>query len=201
MATDEKNVEVVEKYLELIEDEDNKKAVEVMISDVADRYFTTPASASKDRHNCFVGGLVEHNINVTKNLLDVNKAINAGLSESSLVLVGLFHNLGKIGDLQGNTFYVPTKEAWQHKKGIMFEFNKEGLVDNLSIPQRSIRILNEYGVKLTDEEYFAIVSYEGLYSEANQTNAVMYNKSKLARMLQFADSYITFCISNAKNEE
>jgi hypothetical protein len=172
-----------------------KEAVEKMLEAVGDRYFSMPASAREDFHSAYPGGLVYHTIHVTKAMLSIRSAL--GLSDEevpiqSVYMVGLFHDLGKIGDFKGNQFYTPVTDDWKRKKGIMYDYNDE-LIDGLSHSQRSVRLLAQYGVDLTDSEHLAILSHDGLYIDQNKSREMMYTTDKLTRIAQFADSYTCFC--------
>lgn len=172
----------------------NKIALQTLFDEQAVRYFTAPASARNDYHSCFEGGLAFHSYNVTQNLFKICESLEIDVDPSSIVIVGMFHDLGKIGTVGENAknYYVFNKSEWHRKNlGKIYEYNKE-LDDGLSVPLRSIRNLEHYGFRLTDDEFFAILYHDGLYVEQNRIPEVMMSKKKLPRALQFADSWTAF---------
>ena len=81
--------------------------------DFEDEYKTAPASGRPNYHNCFRGGWLDHTIRVIETSLDMkNQFIKLGVkvdsSDSEVVLAALFHDLGKLGDL--NESYYITEE-------------------------------------------------------------------------------------------
>lgn len=171
--------------------QDNKQAVEDFFLEQSERFFTAPASSRTDHHSCFPGGLAYHSLKVTENLFRICAGMDIEAKNSSKVIVGLFHDLGKIGNLTQD-YYLPNPSEWHRKNlGKMYEMNTER-DDDFTVPTRSLRIMEHYGFKFTDEEYFAILYHDGLYVDENRIPAVMYSKNELARAMQFADSWTAF---------
>jgi 23S rRNA maturation-related 3'-5' exoribonuclease YhaM len=161
-----------------------------LIEELGQRFFTAPASGSIHKHDAEPGGLLTHSLSVFKNLMLLNNALGKDLPLESLIICGLFHDLGKIGTLEGLDMYVPVTENWRVQKGYRYEHNKE-IKDGLTHAQRSVRLLSHYGVKLTDDEYFAILSHDGLYVDENASFKRQHN-SKLAMLMHWADYYTAF---------
>ena len=59
-------------------------------------FFTAPASTKF--HNCFIGGLADHSLNVYYNLkrLVENKHLEDVIPEESIIICGLLHDMSKI---------------------------------------------------------------------------------------------------------
>lgn len=195
--------EEIEKYVKFVEKiiEDNfinkerKEKVLKMLEEIGDRYFLSPASSKKEFHCAFPGGLVQHSINILKLMFKMCETLDLKdeISKESLVLVSLFHDLGKVGSLK-ELYYVEQTDEWRKNKlGEYYTINKN-LNDGLTHAQRSIRLLSQFGIELTDEEYCSILGHDGLYVDSNKSHEMMYNKNKLLRILQFVDSFSTFCI-------
>jgi hypothetical protein len=53
---------------------DRAPALAAMLSDLDERLCLCPASAKKDFHGAFPGGLVDHSLRVLNNLVALNKA-------------------------------------------------------------------------------------------------------------------------------
>jgi len=62
-------------------------------------WLTSPASTKY--HLNKEGGLLEHSVGVAETLLQLRAALAPEISEESCVIVGLFHDIGKVGT------YVP----------------------------------------------------------------------------------------------
>lgn len=170
-----------------------KKQVQGLIEKIGDRYFTAPASGSIHKHDAEPGGLAKHSLEVYENMKSICKAWFPNIPLDSIIILALFHDLGKIGIVGGEDHYLPTTQDWQIKKGIRYETNKD-LKDGLTHAQRSVRILEQCGVKLTDSEYCAIILHDGLYVEENvqmkKHNSVRENS--LLMSLHWSDYYTVF---------
>ena len=74
-------------------------------------WLTSPASTKY--HLNSEGGLLEHSIGVAETLLQMRAVLTPEISEESCVIVGLFHDIGKIG-MPGKPYYLPEiKDASQ----------------------------------------------------------------------------------------
>ena len=62
--------------------------------------------ASTKYHLNKEGGLLEHSIGVAETLLQLRAALAPDISEESCVIVGLFHDIGKVG-MPGKPYYLP----------------------------------------------------------------------------------------------
>jgi len=171
--------------------QERKGAVKELFEELGDRYFVAPAALKKDYHSCFPGGLAYHSLNVVKIALKLNEALETDVSNDSIVIVGLLHDIGKIGSVGENPkpYCKDQESSWHREKlGQLYIYNDE-LKDGLTVPQRSLRILQAFNVNLSDSEYTAILYHDGLYLEQNRTPECMYSKDALMRIIQIADSY------------
>lgn len=127
-------------------------------------FFTAPASSKY--HSAFRGGLLYHSILVTKIMLDLNKALKANLDEESIVVTGLFHDVGKI-----NTY-------------IQFG-SKYGKVDN-GMPHEVLSLVHTSKfLDLTEDEMHAILYHNGLYTPLGKE--LVGKERPLTLLLHFAD--------------
>ena len=85
----------------------------------------------------------------------------------------LNHDLGKVGDGE-KVGYIPETSDW-HKKnqGSMFKANPE--LDFMLIQDRSLFILQKYGISMNQKEYFAIRLHDGIYDDANKSYFFSHN--------------------------
>lgn len=128
---------------------------EELIQFLGESFIKAPASSMTDFHNAFEGGLIDHLLRVTKYAVLINKSlpVEEQVNEISLIKVCLLHQIGK------SILYVPCTSEWHRKnQGKMFEFN-ETLV-SMRVGERSIYYATNNGVKLTEEEFSAILFFD-----------------------------------------
>lgn len=184
--------ESVDKAINLIETcitEERMPQFQTMLEEIGERYFLAPASGRLEHHSAFAGGLITHSVNVTMLINKLIAVFTTEYSSESCAIVGLFHDLGKIGSIDGTPYYVKQTSDWHREKlGQMYK-NNEDLNDSMGVAQRSLRILQYFGVELTDSEYISILYHDGLYVEENRIPQMMYSQDPLMRITHMADSY------------
>lgn len=130
-----------------------------------------PASHKKAYHNAFPGGYVDHVNRVVRGALalnDVWKEFGAvqNYTTEELIFSALNHDLGKMGE-EGNYAHKPSTDEWRKKNlGEMYQFNDS--IAYMSVPERSIKLLVDNDVKLTQNEWLSIRLHDGLYDPANE---------------------------------
>ena len=125
-----------------------------MLEDLGERILMCPAEPRNDSPGCEPGGLVQQAITVAKGMKKLNDGFSMGAATESILLVGLFHEIGKIGNLE-EPYFVPEEEGRRREKlGAFYKPNER--LGRMTIPERSLFLLNHYGVKLTEEEFMAI---------------------------------------------
>lgn len=116
---------------------------------------TAPASTMKSLHNAFPGGLIDHVLKTTKYAIGINKLLpnNISVDAQSIVKVCFLHQIGK-------TFLYKWCESEWHRnnQGKMYDFNEELI--SMKVGERSVYYAMKYGIKLSEEEYQAIVNYD-----------------------------------------
>jgi len=143
------------------------KITKLFESKFGNSYFMAPASSKTEFHNCFVGGLLAHSLNVVKNLKKLTTTVaTKKYPDESIIIAGLFHDLGKAGDGE-NEYYTPNKSDWHIKNGILFEINKNCLY--LPTSERGLFVLQKNGIELSSDEYLAIRLNDGQYDETNKS--------------------------------
>lgn len=180
------NGELVEKLVSKIEDGPRRQRVQEMLStEVGSQFFTAPASSREDFHGCFTGGLCAHSLRVTDNLRKISAALCLGkFRNDQLVFVGLFHDLGKVGD-GVHPLYVPNPSEYGRKRGFLYEVNKD--CPYMPTAERGLWILQHHGVQVTQEEWVAIRLNDGMYADENRSYAM--REPDLALLLHFADRW------------
>jgi hypothetical protein len=148
-----------------------------------DRLVICPASSKRDHHNAFPGGLVDHSLRVLTNAIKIIKAFKYELPLESVVLVALFHDLGKVGDHEKD-YYLKQNDDWRNNKlGEEYTFNKE--LTFMTVPDRSLFLCQHYGLKLQYDEFIAIKIHDGLYADENV--AYKFKEPLLADVIHIAD--------------
>ena len=127
------------------------------LSDSTD-FFTAPASTRF--HNNFSGGLAQHCLNVYENFKSLLEIKGVEMSEDSIIICALLHDLCKC-----NTYVVETRnrknEQGQWEKYNIWATNKD--VDSpLPHSSRSIAIIRKF-IKLSIKEELTIFYHMGPY--------------------------------------
>lgn len=168
----EDSISLVSNLVSTVIKSDRKENVSKMLSgSFGELFFTCPASSKKEYHSSYPGGLVVHSLNVYRNLRKLNQTFNCQFSEESMLIVSLFHDIGKASacDLT-NPHYLPSEQEWQLNKGWMYQYNE----NDVYMPNhvRSMFILSQFNIKLTPEEYQAIYLNDGMYISENKSFAL-----------------------------
>lgn len=135
--------------------------------------------ASSRFHLSVPGGLLIHSVGVVDTLFTIKQAIAPHYSNESCVIVGLFHDIGKVGE-ENNPYYIPYTDKSDHK--IKFKTNPE--ITAMGMGVRSLYIISRF-VTLSNEEAQAICYHDGQYIIENRPVAL--KESPLLLMLHFAD--------------
>ncbi len=86
-------------------------------------WLTAPASTRF--HLSEEKGLLKHSVSVAENLLHLRDNLAPEIPDESCVIVGLFHDVGKVG-MPGKPYYLPNPNEEQAKsKGIRYIVNSD----------------------------------------------------------------------------
>lgn len=151
-------------------------------------YFTSPASTQY--HLAKEGGLLEHSVNVTDLMIKIavplnqEKALSNDINKftESIVIVGLFHDLGKAGYYGKPNYVENILKSGKRSEAKPYETNKE--LSNIPHEVSSIHILSQF-IGLTEEETFAILYHNGLYTSVGY--GLRGNEQPLQMLLHFSD--------------
>jgi len=145
-------------------------------------WLTSPASTRF--HLNKEGGLLEHSVGVAETLLKFRELIAPQISEESCVIVGLLHDIGKIG-MPGKPRYLKNTNEWEVKnRNMTYKINPAEVDMNLAA--RSLYLVTKY-ISLSDSEAQAILAHDGQYIEANKEYA--HHEMPLTLLIQFADTW------------
>ena len=163
------------------------------------RMCVAPASGKEHYHNAHVGGYVEHVLHVIDCAVKLKKlwedsGATINFSDEELIFAAMHHDLGKVGDMK-NDYYVPQESEW-HRKNQGSIFTHNGELQYMTVTDRAIFLLNQFGITMTEWEYVGLRLTDGLYEEANKSYYISYNKdfslkSNIAYILHQADSMAT----------
>jgi hypothetical protein len=162
----EKHLKIIDHYIG-----DRKDAILSMLKHMEDTYVMAPASSKTWYHNAFAGGYVEHVNRVVEYAVKQMKLYGEmggeiDFTEEELVFAALFHDLGKIGDGEKPN-YLPQTDKWrQDKLSEMYSYNPE--LDFMLIPDRSLFILQKFGIKVNQKEWLGIRLHDGVFDKANE---------------------------------
>jgi len=171
----------------------NQTKIQRMIEVLGKKYFNAPASTRY--HGSYAGGLLEHSIIVTEVLLGLIAATRKTQGKTftkkekrSCILVGLFHDIGKIGNEKENLYLEA--EDWQKERNQPFVFNRD--LGNIPHPLRSIRILTQFNIRLTEDEFQAIAYHNGLFTPSGEE--IKNDFCELTIFLHAADMYAAYIL-------
>jgi hypothetical protein len=181
-----------ERFLEIYQNNITREGSEQLLEFLKKSdFFTAPASAKY--HGSYEGGLVEHSLNVYDalvKLLTIYPEIQ--VSEESVAIVALFHDLCKVNMYEKETRYRKDEngkwepyEAYAHNEKL--HYGGHG--------SKSVFILQNF-IKLTPEEAVAINCHMSSW-EDNPNIGPAFEHCPLAWLLHVADESATF-ITEAK---
>lgn len=165
-----------------ISDEEVRENALNMCNELKNRLSVCPASTRLDFIGAYMGGLVETSLKTTKLMVELNKAYPNPVDFDSIIITGLFSQLGKIGDLNED-YYLEKDSQWHNDRGIMFEVNRK--INSIPVPTRSLWWLTSSGVQLSLDEINSITSLSTM-GQVVQSSEELYDTSLLSALLQHA---------------
>lgn len=153
-------------------------------TDHQERIMMMPASGNINYHNCFIGGYVDHVIRVIDCAIkthqlwdDMGATVNYVVEE--LIFAAVCHDLGKIGTEQAEQ-YIHNPSDWHRKnQGKLYTNNPANAF--MTVPDRSLKLLADRGIAVTEYEWLGIKLHDGLYEEANRPYYINYNPDSSLR--------------------
>lgn len=176
ILTEEQIIENWKTFLSLIQAEvvgERGKDLIKLYETYEDTLPLAPGSSNVNFHNCFPGGYIDHVLRVTKcakelySLWSKMGAIVDTFTLEELIFAAINHDLGKAG-YSDQPYYVDCTNEWQRRNnGSLYELNKE--LSYMKVPDRSLYVLQKYGIIVSENEYLAIKLHDGLYSKGNES--------------------------------
>lgn len=146
-------------------------------------FFTAPCSVKY--HNNFEGGLAQHSWNVYKLFKEKNERYGLRLSDESVILCGLFHDICKVN------FYKKTYKGYEYDD--KFPINHG---------HKSVIVLQRY-IKLTEEESVIIAWHMSAFDISDYGRQTYYNAIEMypAALALFTADYEATTFLEKKNDE
>ena len=141
---------------------DRKDKVLKMLETLSEIYIMAPASGKAWFHNAFAGGYKE-------------MGGTTDYSEEQLVFAALFHDLGKLGDGEQPN-YLPQTDKWRQDK-LSEKYKNNPDIDFMLIQDRSLYILQKFGIKCDQQEFIAIRIHDGVFDKANEAYFFSHQES------------------------
>jgi hypothetical protein len=154
-----------------------------------------PASGKLHFHSAYVGGYIDHVMNVCRNAFGIKKLFaeqggRINFTDEELFFAALHHDLGKLGDGE-KPHYIPEESEWHRKnQNSAFKINPE--LYYMDVTDRALWLLNQYGIKYSQNEMLGIKMADGLYNEGAKKYFINYSdggelKTELPYIIHWAD--------------
>lgn len=138
-------------------------------------------------------GLLRHSVNVAENLLKFRDTLAPAISDESCVIVGLFHDVGKIG-MPGRPLYVENDNQWEVKNRNM-RYKISGNLVEMSLGARSLYLVSRH-IPLSETEAQAILCHDGQYIEENR--GVAHKEEPLTLLAHWADYWTAHVLEEGR---
>ena len=158
-----------------------------------------PASGKLNFHSAYVGGYIDHVMNVARNAHKIKKLFVEGggivnFTDEEMFFAAFHHDLGKLGDTK-EPYYLPQTSEW-HQKNKKEVFTHNPKLQYFDVTDRAFWLLNQYGIKYTQKEQLGIHMADGLYNDATKKYFMSYSedfqiKTDLPLILHWADHMST----------
>lgn len=152
--------------------------LKAMYEELQEQILFLPASGKPHYHNAFVGGYVDHVLRVLELAIKTKKfwesaGASINFTYEELAFAAINHDLGKVGDT-GQAGYIEQTDNWRKDKlQEFFTPNKE--LPFMLMQDRSLYLLQKYGISMTENEYLAIRLHDGIYDDANKAYFFSHN--------------------------
>ncbi len=163
----EKHLKIINHYLS----DERATKVKAMLDHLGENYVMAPASSKTWYHNAFPGGYIDH-VNRVVQFAFKQKALyeemggTIDFTDEQLAFAALFHDLGKMGDGDSPN-YIPQTDKWrQDKLQEKYTYNPD--LQFMLIPDRSLFILQKFGIQVDMLEFLGIRLHDGVFDKANE---------------------------------
>ena len=158
-----------------------KKEFNIFINKLEKETSWLTSHASTRYHLDSQKGLLIHSVGVTSTLIEIKNTLMKSLGDESCVIVGLFHDLGKIVTFD-KTLYIEYRGSYKYNKKLV----------SMGLSVRSLYLVSQY-IKLTDEVQ-AIAYHDGQYISDNKV--IAHKERPLTLLLHYADYWTAHMYEN-----
>jgi len=154
-----------------------------------------PASGKLHFHSAYVGGYIDHVMNVMHIANNMRKmfAHHGGIidfTEEEMFFAAMHHDLGKLGT-GDEPYYLPQTSEW-HQKNKNEYFTHNPNLQYFDVTDRALWLLSKYGIMYSEKEMLGIMLADGLFNEARKKYWVSYSedfqlKTQLPYIIHWAD--------------
>ena len=174
----EKHLKIIDHYIT-----ERKDKCKKLIEHLGEAYIMAPASGRSWHHNAFPGGYVDHVNRVVEYAIKQKKLFEEmggtiDFTDEELAFAAIFHDLGKLGDGDKENYIIQTDEWRKNKLFENYTYNPD--LDFMLIPDRSLFILQKFGIPVTHNEFLGIRLHDGVFDKANE--AYFFSNMPTSRM-------------------
>ncbi len=161
--------------------------LDLLIEELGQRLVSATYSTKIDDGYCGPGGIIKFALDSFSIANKFAKSIENEtpppvISKKSLALITLLFPLGRLGDLENEQFVDQTSDWHRNKLGQLYEYNEK--CPKMSVPHRTLFLLQHYGVKISAEEMIGIICSTGMHFEENKF--YLHNISELVQLCTHA---------------
>lgn len=168
-----KNWNTYQTILNRLEDEN----INNLLNTIGERICLAPANYQTDEWGAYPGGLVIVSIRLAKAMQALNEFHGNPCDIKSIYKIGLLHDLGRIGTLEDD-WLLPQDSDWHKEKlGHVFKENKD--LPNLSHLQKTMLLLNQFQIKLQEDEFLALLSLDDRISRNDLSSLLLHARNML----------------------
>ena len=130
--------------------------IKELIEENAERLAVAPANARNTDSNAIAGGLIKDTLQILKTARMIDAATGKQCDPRTLYKIVVLHNIGTLGT-KSDDLFLPQDSDWHFEKlGMVYKINPKLVGQDRT--DLTFQFLSNYGVKLIEEEYHAILS-------------------------------------------
>ena len=143
--------------------------IDSLLETIGQRLILVPFNNNRSQNGSYAGGLVEISTKLGKSMQALNEFHGKPCDIKSVYKIGLLHAIGKLGTLSHDYFLEQDSDWHREKLGHMFKINPDIKTTHL---QRTLFILSQFQIVLSEEEFNALLSLEDRKAK-NQLGAIL----------------------------